>query len=120
MVSLRSDVVRAPTDYGCVLLHMDDGRYWTLNPTGDLVLRVLLEGGDTAAAVREVCRGSEVDPETAAADVEGLLDQLADVGLIDPDGAGAQPDAQPDDRSDHPSNHSFDQPSNDPPTKGVS
>ncbi|KDA44839.1 lasso peptide biosynthesis PqqD family chaperone [Frankia sp. B2] len=83
MVTLRPDVVRAPTQYGAVLLHIDNGRYWTLNPSGDLVLRILLDGGDTAAAVRGLCETSEVDPETARRDVEGLLAQLADVGLIE-------------------------------------
>ncbi|EIV90643.1 lasso peptide biosynthesis PqqD family chaperone [Frankia sp. QA3] len=85
MVMLRSDVVRAPTEYGAVLLHTDDGRYWTLNRSGDLVLRVMLDGGDTAAAVRELCATAEVDPQAARRDVEGLLAQLADVGLIEPE-----------------------------------
>ncbi|KQC40064.1 hypothetical protein UK82_02380 [Frankia sp. ACN1ag] len=85
MVMLRSDVVRAPTEYGAVLLHTEDGRYWTLNPSGDLILRVLLDGGDVAAAVRELCTTVEVDPQVARRDVEGLLAQLADVGLIEPE-----------------------------------
>jgi hypothetical protein len=83
MVALRSDVVRAPTEYGAVLLHTDNGRYWTLNPSGDLVLRVMLAGGDVAAAVRELCATAEVDPDTAWHDVEGLLAQLTEVGLIE-------------------------------------
>jgi hypothetical protein len=88
MIALRSDVVRAPTEYGAVLLHTNNGQYWTLNPSGDLVLRVMLAGGDTAAAVRELCSVSEVEPEAARRDVEGLLAQLADVGLIEPETEG--------------------------------
>ncbi|THJ75735.1 lasso peptide biosynthesis PqqD family chaperone [Candidatus Frankia alpina] len=91
MVMLRSDVVRAPTEYGAVLLHTDDGRYWTLNPSGDLVLRVMLDGGDVAAAVRELCATREVDPQVARRDVEGLLAQLADVGLIEPPSETSRP-----------------------------
>ncbi|CAO5188990.1 hypothetical protein FAIPA1_60146 [Frankia sp. AiPs1] len=93
MVTLRSDVVRAPTEYGAVLLHTDNGQYWTLNPSGDLVLRVMLAGGDVTAATRQLCATGAVDPETARRDVEGLLAQLRDVGLIDPtgDASGARP-----------------------------
>ncbi|CAO5241774.1 hypothetical protein FAGKG844_20226 [Frankia sp. AgKG'84/4] len=83
MVTLRSDVVRAPTEYGAVLLHLDKGQYWTLNPSGDLVLRVLLSGGDADAAVAELCSAGEVEPDTARRDVDGLLAQLTDVGLVD-------------------------------------
>ncbi|MCM3883616.1 lasso peptide biosynthesis PqqD family chaperone [Frankia sp. R82] len=95
MVTLRSDVVRAPTEYGAVLLHTHNGRYWTLNPSGDLVLGVLLAGGDVAAATGELCTVSDVDPDTARRDVEGLLAQLTDVGLIDPTGeAGGEASGQ--------------------------
>ncbi|WP_243407504.1 lasso peptide biosynthesis PqqD family chaperone [Frankia canadensis] len=76
--------MRAPTEYGAVLLHTGNGQYWTLNPTADLVLRVMLAGGDTAAAVRELCSSAEVEPEAARRDVEGLLAQLTDVGLLEP------------------------------------
>ncbi|MCK9924807.1 lasso peptide biosynthesis PqqD family chaperone [Frankia sp. AgPm24] len=83
MVRLRSDVVRAPTEYGAVLLHTNNGQYWTLNPSGDLVLGMLLAGGDVTAATRRLCATGDVDPDTARRDVEGLLAQLTDVGLID-------------------------------------
>ncbi|WP_163548032.1 lasso peptide biosynthesis PqqD family chaperone [Candidatus Frankia nodulisporulans] len=85
MVRLRSDVVRAPTEYGAVLLHTNNGQYWTLNPSGDLVLGVLLAGGDVTAATRRLCATGDVAPDTARRDVEGLLAQLTDVGLIDDD-----------------------------------
>ena len=44
-LKLRPGVSTADTDYGTTLLDEDSGEYFTLNPTGALVLRTLLDGG---------------------------------------------------------------------------
>ena len=52
MLTLNRSVVSTDTDYGTALLDEQSGRYWTLNPTASLVLRVLLDGGDPPQAAR--------------------------------------------------------------------
>jgi hypothetical protein len=82
MLGLPLHVVHTETEYGAVLLNMDTGRYWTLNPTGALVVRVLLGGGSTAEAAEAVTGDYDVDAATASKDVDNLLTQLRAAGLI--------------------------------------
>ena len=60
-LNLRPGVSTADTDYGTTLLDEHSGEYFTLNPTGALVLRTLLGGGTAggggAGAHRAVRRG---------------------------------------------------------------
>ncbi|AEH09779.1 MULTISPECIES: lasso peptide biosynthesis PqqD family chaperone [Protofrankia] len=82
MTRLRQAVAHTETDYGAALLDERSGRYWSLNPTGALVLRVLLGGGspaDAAAAVTDTC---DVDATTADRDVRALLTELRAAGLL--------------------------------------
>ena len=79
---LRDRVSTADTEYGIVLLDEDNGEYWNLNPTGALVVRVLLDGGDAADAARLLTEQYGVDDRTARSDVEDLLDGLHASGLI--------------------------------------
>jgi hypothetical protein len=82
MLTLPRHVVHTETDYGAVLLDTETGRYWILNPTGALVVRVLLDGGGTAEAVEAVTDGYDVDAATASKDVDTLLTQLQAGRLI--------------------------------------
>jgi hypothetical protein len=82
MLTLPRNVVHTETDYGAVLLDAGTGRYWTLNPTGALVVRVLLGGGSIADAADAVAGDYEVDAATASQDVDILLAQLREAGLI--------------------------------------
>ncbi|WP_322747432.1 MULTISPECIES: lasso peptide biosynthesis PqqD family chaperone [unclassified Frankia] len=87
MLVLRKGVVHAETDYGIGLLDERSGRYWTLNPIGALVLRLLLDGGSTAQAADAVVNSYEVDVTTANRDIQTLLAQLDTAGLIATDSA---------------------------------
>lgn len=82
MTRLNDTVEFCETDYGAVLLDQANGKYWTLNTTGSLALRVLLRDGDTDRAVDAVVEVYSVDRTTVAADVCELLDQLRAAGLI--------------------------------------
>ncbi len=82
MLTLLRHVMHTETDYGAVLLDADTGRYWTLNTTGALVVRVLLGGGSTAEAAKAVIGDYDVDAATASKDVDTLLTQLQAAGLI--------------------------------------
>jgi hypothetical protein len=81
-LKLRDGVSTADTDYGMALLDEDSGQYWNLNPTAALALRMLLDGGTTAQAVRELTEQYAVDPDTANKDVEDLVGELHAAGLV--------------------------------------
>jgi Coenzyme PQQ synthesis protein D (PqqD) len=82
-LKLRHGVSSADTDYGIVLLDEDSGHYWNLNPTAAHVLRLLLEGGTPAEAVRELTERYAVDAETAGRDVQDVVDGLRSAGLVE-------------------------------------
>jgi hypothetical protein len=81
-LKLRDGVSAADTDYGIALLDEDSGQYWNLNPTGALVLRMLLDGGTSAQAVHALTEQYAVDADTASQDVEDLLGGLHSAGLV--------------------------------------
>jgi hypothetical protein len=76
------DISTAETDYGTVLLDQRHGRYWELNPTGGLVVRTLMAGGDESAAVEAVMAEFDVARTQAAEDVAALVEQLRTSGLV--------------------------------------
>lgn len=83
MLKLRKNVLDAKTDDGLALLDSDTGRYFDLNPTGALVLRVLLDGGSPADAARALATEYDIDLSTATRDVDDLLAELRTAHLLD-------------------------------------
>jgi hypothetical protein len=83
MLTLRENVVHTETEYGAALLDSDSGEYWTLNPSGALVVQILLDGGSTAEAVRAVSESYQVDATVACRDVDTLLADLRTANLVD-------------------------------------
>lgn len=81
-LKLREGVSTADTDYGTTLLDEDSGDYWTLNPTGALVLRALLDGGTPGQAAKALTEHYAVDADAAARDVKDLVDGLQSAGLV--------------------------------------
>ncbi|GAA2454249.1 lasso peptide biosynthesis PqqD family chaperone [Streptomyces glaucus] len=77
-----TDVSTAQTEYGTVLLDQRSGDYWELNPTGALVVRTLMDGGDEAAAVAALVARFDVDRDQAARDVDALVRDLRAAGLV--------------------------------------
>ncbi|GGR97204.1 hypothetical protein GCM10010252_39820 [Streptomyces aureoverticillatus] len=75
------DVTTADTEYGTVLLDQRSGHYWELNPTGTLVVRTLLEGGEERDAVDAVVAEFDIDRAQAARDVAALIHLLRTSGL---------------------------------------
>lgn len=76
-----TDVSTAETDYGTVLLDERSGTYWELNPTGTVVIKTLLDGGDEAAAVAALVGEFDIDQAQAAQDVAALVRDLRATGL---------------------------------------
>ncbi len=69
------------TEYGGVVLDLQQGEYWRLNPVGAEVFAALVagEGADPVAAVLD---RFDVDAVTARRDVGELVTHLRDVGLV--------------------------------------
>ncbi|MDN3297891.1 lasso peptide biosynthesis PqqD family chaperone [Streptomyces ficellus] len=76
-----ADVSTAQTDYGTVLLDERSGQYWELNPTGTLVVRTLMAGGDEAAAADALVAEFDIDRARAEQDVAALVRDLRSTGL---------------------------------------
>jgi hypothetical protein len=81
-VQLRTDVTTADTDEGMVLLDERAGRYWQLNPTGALVLRLLLNGATPHQIAQTLADRHAVSTEQATADVAAFLTHLHTAGLV--------------------------------------
>ncbi|MET9955899.1 lasso peptide biosynthesis PqqD family chaperone [Streptomyces sp. NPDC006339] len=78
-----ADVSTAQTDYGTVLLDQRAGEYWELNPTGTLVVKTLMAGGDEADAVAALVEEFDIDLDQASRDVDTLVRQLRTSGLAE-------------------------------------
>ena len=81
-MTLRRGVSATETDYGTTLLDEDSGEYFTLNPSGSLVLRTLLAGGTAAQAAQALTEEYAVDAETAGRDVADLIGGLRSARLV--------------------------------------
>jgi Coenzyme PQQ synthesis protein D (PqqD) len=81
-VRLRADVSTADTGAGMVVLDERAGRYWQLNQTGALVLRLLLDGVAPRQIAQTLAQRRAVHTEQAAADVTTFLAQLRTAGLV--------------------------------------
>lgn len=76
-----ANVSTAETDYGTVLLDEHAGEYWELNPTGTLVVRTLMAGGDEADAVAALTSEFDISASRAKQDVDALVLRLRTSGL---------------------------------------
>ncbi|MBO3737425.1 lasso peptide biosynthesis PqqD family chaperone [Actinoplanes flavus] len=81
---LHPDLTTADTEYGTVLLDQRDGRYWQLNPSAALIMRVLTEGGDRDRAADTLLDAFDVDRDRALHDVDAVLTELTAAGLVVP------------------------------------
>jgi hypothetical protein len=79
---LHPDMSAADTDDGVVLLDERAGRYWQLNPTGALVLRLLLDGAAPHQVAQTLADRHRVSTQQTAADVTAFLERLRTAGLV--------------------------------------
>jgi hypothetical protein len=82
MLALRDGISVAETDDGMALLDEDSGEYFTLNPTGALVLRSLLGGGTPVHAAEALASEYAIDENSAKRDVEELLSALRAANVL--------------------------------------
>lgn len=82
-IALRDGVRLTTFPDGAVLLDTRTGRYWQLNTTGALMLQALLDGASVRQASRLLAEQyRQVSPDQAGRDLDGLLEQLRDAGLV--------------------------------------
>lgn len=85
-IRLPDHVTVTSTEYGLVLLDEQAGAYWNLNPTGALVVDTVAAGGTASDAARRLAAEHDVDLPTARSDVDALLAQMREAGLVAGDG----------------------------------
>jgi hypothetical protein len=66
-----------------VLMHLDTGSYYSLNETGMIIWRGLVDERPYDAIVADVVEVFEVDEKTVQDDFERLVNELAGQGLVD-------------------------------------
>lgn len=84
--TVPEDVLTAHLHGEAVLLHVGTKNYYQLNPTAAAVWKGLERGMDRAGLLEMLCNQFEVDPDTAAAELERLLAELAARDLVTPVG----------------------------------
>ena len=79
----RSDTAMArELDGDVVILDVTSGRYFSINDVGALIWDRLEHDTDKDTLVEAVTSEFNVDKDTAKADIDALLDQLTEAGLI--------------------------------------
>src|SRR5581483_4613755 len=80
--SVPSQVLVAHLEGEAVLLHMDTKRYYRLNDTAAMIWKGL-ERGDTVSGIAEsLCREFDVPADEASREVERVLTDLVERGLV--------------------------------------
>jgi hypothetical protein len=89
LITLETRLQQAPgvvfnqQEEGAVLLHLDDGLYFGLNPVGALIWEVLVREGEVGAALRVMtARFPTVEPERIERDLLNLAGELVANGLL--------------------------------------
>lgn len=75
--------IHTSTPSGGVLLDLVAKVYFTLNPSGETLWRMLERGAAFDELVGALCREFDVEPSQAAADVERWLAELSAAGLVE-------------------------------------
>lgn len=81
-IRVPSDVLHQQLGEETVLLHLGTENYYGLDEVGSRVWQLLREHRTVDPIVAALLREYEVDETTLRNDLERLLDELADLGLI--------------------------------------
>lgn len=86
-ISLAPDVLLRKVGDEAVLLHLGSERYFSLNDSAARMWELLAEGKDPAAVAQALSEEYEADVARLQADVEDLVRQLGESGLVTVSGA---------------------------------
>ena len=81
-VSIPNDVLFSESEGEAVLLNLQTGKFFGLDPTGTRIWHFLVESGSLGMAYTRMLDEYDVDAETLKADLLRLVDQLVAHGLI--------------------------------------
>jgi len=59
-----------------VVLHFDSGKYYTLNATGSLIWKGIMNGLSQAEILDQMCEEYDIDRQTAADDTEKIINDF--------------------------------------------
>jgi Coenzyme PQQ synthesis protein D (PqqD) len=79
------------TPDGSVVLNVEDGKMFRLNPIGMRILSLLNQRVPTDRISEEISRDYAVDLETVREDVRNFFRSLNDCGLVDSDVTASHP-----------------------------
>ncbi|HKG93484.1 MAG TPA: PqqD family protein [Gemmatimonadaceae bacterium] len=91
--TVSNDVLTAHLEDEAVLLHMDTKRYYRLNSTAAAIWRGLEQGKTRAQLLEELCRRFDVTAEQAAPELDRVVLDLVDKGLLTPSATSVRGDA---------------------------
>lgn len=86
-VRISPEVVSQQVGDEMIVLNLQTGIYWGLNPTGAAIWGEIARHGDLRKTIRTLRARFDATEETLTAAVEGLLAQLIKEGLVVPDAA---------------------------------
>jgi Fic family protein len=84
--ALGEEVVRRAFAEEMIMLNLETGQYYGLNPTAAVMLDKLVAGASPRAAAAEIAAAAHVPTAQVEADIEQLLADLTERRLIRPDG----------------------------------
>jgi hypothetical protein len=83
LISRKSDLICREVDGKLVGLDLRSSRYFSLNPTGTYLWRLLEDGAESDSLVDALVESHRIDREVAAADVERFIDSLRSQELLE-------------------------------------
>ena len=81
-LTVSEDALVAHLDGEAVLLHAGSKDYYRLNETGQVIWRVLEQGGDEDAVVAALTAAFEVDADEARRESNRIIAELLAAGLL--------------------------------------
>ncbi len=80
--SLSKEYVWKEVGERVVVLHLDTGRYFSLNQSGSLIWRALMDGLSVHGIVDQLIATFQVDEKTAKKDAEEMIQEFLTKGAI--------------------------------------
>jgi hypothetical protein len=81
-VEIGEDVLYQQLQGEVVLLNMASQRYYGLNEVGARMWELLLESGSVSTVADRLNQTYDIDPTTLRADLERLIEELRNAGLV--------------------------------------
>ena len=81
-VRIPRQVILRQVEDEAVLLNLDDGTYYGLNPVGARMVEVLHQGADVGSACRMLLQEYDVKEEQLRRDMERLIGEMLSRGLV--------------------------------------